>query len=103
MRNSRCYYSADLFQFLHENPQTILGIICENDSFSETTLLQKNTWSEEINILQKEFARFDEGRIIFEYTIPRICKRVDVVFLHKNVVYLLEFKCGETEYKKRRK
>lgn len=100
MRNSRCYYSADLFQFLHENPQTILGIICENDSFSETTLLQKNTWSEEINILQKEFARFDEGRIIFEYTIPRICKRVDVVFLHKNVVYLLEFKCGETEYKK---
>lgn len=100
MRNSRCYYSADLVQFLHENPQTILGIICENDSFSETTLLQKNTWSEEINILQKEFARFDEGRIIFEYTIPRICKRVDVVFLHKNVVYLLEFKCGETEYKK---
>lgn len=100
MRNSRCYYSADLFQFLHENPQTILGIICENDSFFETTLLQKNTWSEEINILQKEFARFDEGRIIFEYTIPRICKRVDVVFLHKNVVYLLEFKCGETEYKK---
>lgn len=100
MRNSRCYYSADLFQFLHENPQTILGIICENDSFSETTLLQKNTWSEEINILQKEFARFDEGRIIFEYTIPRIYKRVDVVFLHKNVVYLLEFKCGETEYKK---
>ena len=100
MRNSRCYYSADLFQFLHENPQTIHGIICENDSFSETTLLQKNTWSEEINILQKEFARFDEGRIIFEYTIPRICKRVDVVFLHKNVVYLLEFKCGETEYKK---
>lgn len=100
MRNTRCYYSADLFQFLHENPQTILGIICENDSFSETTLLQKNTWSEEINILQKEFARFDEGRIIFEYTIPRICKRVDVVFLHKNVVYLLEFKCGETEYKK---
>ena len=100
MRNSRCYYSADLVQFLHENPQTILGLICENDSFSETTLLQKNTWSEEINILQKEFARFDEGRIIFEYTIPRICKRVDVVFLHKNVVYLLEFKCGETEYKK---
>ena len=100
MRNSRCYYSADLFQFLHENTQTILGIICENDSFSETTLLQKNTWSEEINILQKEFARFDEGRIIFEYTIPRIYKRVDVVFLHKNVVYLLEFKCGETEYKK---
>lgn len=100
MRNSRCYYSAELFQFLHENPQTILGIICENDSFSETTLLQKNTWSEEINILQKEFARFDEGRIIFEYTIPRICKRADVVFLHKNVVYLLEFKCGETEYKK---
>lgn len=99
MRNSRCYYSADLAQFIQEQPQTILGIICENDSFSETTLLQKNTWQEEIKILQQELAKFNEGRVIFEYTIPRICKRVDVVFLHKNIVYLLEFKCGEAEYK----
>lgn len=102
MRNSRCYYSADLFQFLHENPQTILGIICENDSFSETTLLQKNTWSEEINILQKEFARFDEGRIIFEYTIPRICKRVDVVFCIKMLYICLNLSAERPSIKRRK-
>lgn len=26
-------------------------------------------------------------------------KRVDVVFLHKNIVFLMEFKCGDDEYK----
>ncbi len=26
-------------------------------------------------------------------------KRVDVVFLHQNIVFIMEFKCGETEYK----
>lgn len=37
--------------------------------------------------------------MIFEYTIPRMGKRVDVVVLHKNIVFLLEFKCGDTEYR----
>ena len=26
-------------------------------------------------------------------------KRIDVVFLHNNIVFLLEFKCGDTEYR----
>lgn len=40
-----------------------------------------------------------DGRILFEYTIPRMGKRVDVVILYKNIVFLLEFKCGDSEYR----
>ena len=42
---------------------------------------------------------FSEGRVIFEYTIPRMGKRVDAVVLHRNIVFLLEFKVGDTEYR----
>ena len=35
-------------------------------------------------------------RIIFEYDIPRLGKRTDVVLLYKGIVFCLEFKVGET-------
>jgi hypothetical protein len=42
---------------------------------------------------------FSDGRIIFEYTIPRMGKRVDAVVLYRNIVFLLEFKVGDNEYR----
>lgn len=48
---------------------------------------------------KKQLFDFNEGRIIFEYTIPRMGKRVDAVFLYHNIVFLLEFKCGDDEYR----
>ncbi len=99
MRNLRCYYSSSIHDFLSTNNNEILGIIHSNDSFNETKLLQSNTWQQEISILKTQLSIFNEGRIIFEYIIPRMGKRVDVVFLHKGIVFLLEFKCGDTEYR----
>lgn len=36
---------------------------------------------------------------MFEYTIPRMGKRVDTIILHENIVFVLEFKCGDSEYR----
>ena len=99
MRNLRCYYSASISEFFLQSNTEILGIIHANDSFSETKLIQSNTWQSEIAILKEQLAHFDEGRIIFEYTIPRMGKRVDVVILYNNIVFLLEFKYGDSEYR----
>ena len=52
-----------------------------------------------MQILKIQMRSFSDGRIIFEYTIPRMGKRVDVVVLYRNIVFLLEFKCGDTEYR----
>lgn len=62
--------------------------------------LQKNTWKNEIHILKRELAEFEEGHLLFEYTIPRIGKRIDNVLLYKGIVFLLEFKYGEKSYPK---
>ena len=38
-----------------------------------------------------------EGKIIFEYDIPRLGKRVDVVLLLEGIIFCIEFKVGETK------
>lgn len=99
MRNFRAYYSASILDFLRQSSREILGVIHSNDISAETTILQSNAWVEEVHILKSQLRDFSEGRIIFEYTIPRIGKRVDAVVVYKNIVFLLEFKCGDTKYR----
>ncbi|MBR2504109.1 MAG: DUF2075 domain-containing protein [Oscillospiraceae bacterium] len=99
MRNLRAYYSASVAEFLQQSDKEILGIIHSNDSFSSTTIQQGNTWEYEIDILKNQLQAFGKGRIIFEYTIPRMGKRVDAVLLYKNIVFILEFKCGDSDYR----
>lgn len=98
MKSNNFYYSAAICDFLKQSKDEILGQICFNDPHSEIRLQQKNTWESEITILKNQLAGLEEGQIIFEYTIPRMGKRVDVVILYESIVYILEFKCGDTEY-----
>ena len=99
MKNLRSYYSAEISEFLKQSTAEIVGIIHQNCISADVTIQQSNTWEQEVNILKDQLSGLTEGRIIFEYTIPRMGKRVDVVVLHKNIVYLLEFKCGDDQYR----
>ena len=98
MRNLRSYYSASIVDFLRQSNNEILGTIQSNFGLGKVTIQQINAWKEQIDVLKSQLQDFEEGRIIFEYTIPRMGKRVDVVVLYKNIVFLLEFKCGDNDY-----
>ena len=91
------YYEDSINKFLNRDIDNILGIISSNDSSAETKIQQKNTWLQEINILKRELKGFD-GRVVFEYTIPRMGKRVDNIVLYNNIIFVLEFKCGSEKY-----
>lgn len=95
---ARSFYSDTIEHFEKQSSDEIFGIITAHDHSQDTNILQRNTWKKEIQILKKELAGIQEGRILFEYTIPRMGKRVDAVILHRNIVFLLEFKCGDDEY-----
>ncbi len=95
----REYYSASISAFLNADVDTILGQLLIHDEF-KTTDMQKNAWCREIEILQKQLSEFADGEIAFEYTIPRIGHRIDVVCFIRGIIFLLEFKVGEREYKK---
>jgi DUF2075 family protein len=91
------YYSKDLNEFLKDDVKLILGELSENHQFNLEEN-QKNAWTRQIQILKEQFQNFDSGRILFEYSIPRMGKRVDVIFIYSGFVFVIEFKVGEEEY-----
>lgn len=95
----RAYYSARIREFVVEKPETLLGKLMVSDEFS-TTDLQKNAWRKEIDILQDQLRSVENGDIAFEYTIPRMGHRIDVVCIIRGLIFLLEFKVGDSEYRK---
>ncbi|MEG0692168.1 MAG: DUF2075 domain-containing protein [Oscillospiraceae bacterium] len=95
----REYYSSSIKSFLKAEDDAILGQLLINDEF-ETTDLQKNAWRKEIAILKEQLVDFAHGDICFEYTIPRIGHRIDVVCIVNGVIILLEFKVGDSAHKK---
>ena len=97
MAYNRFYYADTIDEFLKKNKNEIFGEITSSDQFAADDL-QKNSWKYQIDLLKKELSFIDDGYILFEYTIPRIGNRVDVVLLYNGIVFLLEFKVGEKSY-----
>ncbi len=93
------YYSSTIEDFLKTANDNILGKLLINDTF-ETSDLQKNAWNQEIIILKDQLQSFSRGSLCFEFTIPRIGHRIDTVCIIDGIIFLLEFKVGDKEYKK---
>ncbi|MHC4586180.1 MAG: DNA/RNA helicase domain-containing protein, partial [Planctomycetota bacterium] len=92
----REYYSDSISNFLNTSSEEILGKLASKNEFSlEQT--QCDAWINEIDILCKALFPF-QGYIYFEYSIPRMGQRVDVVVLIGPVIFVLEFKIGEKEF-----
>ena len=92
----REYYSDSISNFRNTTPDEILGRLAKSNDFP-LEQSQRDAWIEEINILQKVLFNF-QGSIYFEYSIPRMGKRIDVVLLIGPVIFVLEFKIGEKEF-----
>ena len=92
----RAYYSSSISDFLETSPNEILGELSRSHARTlEQT--QLNAWLEQINILKRVLLK-RSGRIYFEYAIPRMGKRIDVVLLIGSVIFVLEFKVGESHF-----
>lgn len=94
----RSYYANTIKKFLLDLDSIILGELVRHHEFALEEL-QRNAWIDQIHILKQLFEGYtDDAFILFEYAIPRMGKRVDVVLLIKGFVLVLEFKVGETKY-----
>ena len=93
----RMYYSAKARDFLRDDVAKILGELTMHHTHALDDL-QKNAWLEQVDILKNEIKCFRDSYIAFEYSIPRMGKRIDVVLLYKNIVFAIEFKVGEKSY-----
>lgn len=89
------YYSDKISDFIQKSPETIIGEISVNGrlGYIHTELF---AWQFQIKIL-KEILKTQEGHLFFEFSIPRMGKRVDCLLIIKNIVFVIEFKVGEKE------
>ena len=91
---SRYYYKSDLSSFVNDDVDRIFGIIARGD-VGDSVSEQKYAWSEEIEIMQKvlQLWKDEEGEIVFEYSIPRLGKRIDVVLLLHGIIFVILGSC----------
>ncbi len=92
----REYYSDSISNFLRSSTEEILGILALNNDFA-LVQTQRGAWVAQIEIL-REILTPHQGSIYFEYSIPRMGRRIDVVLLIGPVIFVLEFKVGEREF-----
>lgn len=90
------YYKDSIHNFLKKSHEEIIGEITISNKF-DTTLNQNKSWEVQISLL-KEALRDLDGTIFFEFSIPRMGKRIDVLVIVKGVVFVFEFKVGECKY-----
>ena len=97
-KNPRCLYHNDFLTFLSQSTDSIFGMLCDSyhgDALTTT----REAWKREIEIMKNVLSALSDktGQIVFEYDIPRLGKRIDVVLLYRGIVFCLEFKVGESK------
>ena len=98
INNPRCLYDNCFEGFICDTDKEVLGSLCDH-YHGDTRTTTREAWKSEISIMQETLSRFSvkDGRIIFEYDIPRLGKRIDVVLLFRGIIFCIEFKVGESK------
>lgn len=93
----RAWYASSIVNFCASSRESILGTIAANSGFDDV-LAQKDAWLTQIDFLREKLQGF-AGSIFFEFSVPRVGRRIDVALLTAGIVFAIEFKVGETAYR----
>lgn len=94
----RAMYSASFKEFISMSAMQVVGIIHDNFHGNALTTTHE-AWQTEIELLQEVLQPWkdEDAQILFEYDIPRLGKRIDVVLLLHGMIFCLEFKAGKKD------
>lgn len=93
---SRAWYQDSIASFRTAPTDTILGELARNGSF-DLLSSQRDAWGFQIDFLRDRLAGL-QGTVLFEFSIPRMGRRIDVVLLIGPVVFVVEFKVGAASF-----
>jgi DUF2075 family protein len=97
MNNIRFLYTNSIKSFLNTDLNSIIGFMTTN-SHGVLLTTTRESWESEITIMKSNLSLLNtDGQIVFEYDIPRLGKRIDVVLLINGIIFCLEFKVGESK------
>ena len=94
---NRCLYNNKFEKFLNTEDNFVFGQLCDN-YHGEALTTTREAWKAEIAIMKEVLSGLSDknGDIIFEYDIPRLGKRIDVVLLYRGIIFCLEFKVNQS-------
>jgi hypothetical protein len=92
----RAYYSNTIEGFLLDPPDAVLGQLVRRSEFA-VEKSQSDAWLTQIHLLKSNLSG-GSGSIYFEYAIPRMGKRADVVLVTGPAIFVLEYKVGEDQF-----
>jgi hypothetical protein len=95
---TRAWYGASFAEFLQARSDTIIGRLARNSDFALLPT-QKDAWLEQIRLLQTCLIGL-AGSLFLEFNIPRMGRRIDAVLLIGPVVFVIEFKVGESVFER---
>lgn len=96
----RWFYGARFEDFILQSSSEILGELTQRTG-GDLDLTQNNAWQEQIAILKSlrlPASEHSSAKIYFEYTIPRLGRRADVILIVGHVLFVIEFKAGESQF-----
>ncbi|MGN0890810.1 MAG: DNA/RNA helicase domain-containing protein [Candidatus Spyradenecus sp.] len=95
-QSRRCMYAARVGEFLETAGSAVRDAIVSS-AHGEWRSTAWEAWEGEVALLQRVLAPWREadGYLCFEYDIPRLGKRIDVVLLLGGLIFCLEFKVGK--------
>ena len=95
---ARAYYFNSIIGFIADTENHILGELASQHEFALEEQ-QRNAWRIQIRTTKKWLQTVD-GHIGFEFSIPRMGKRIDCVVISGAVIYAIEFKVGSTTFER---
>lgn len=94
----RAYLNKSVSEFLEAKPEELLMEIVNASQDSRIQDTQKRAWHQQIMILRDQLEPALKGQILFEFTIPRVGRRVDVCLVTNGPVFVMEFKINATAF-----
>ena len=98
MASKRYLYSDTIDSFLQKDTDTIVGEITLS-AMQNINKETSNSWQQEVEVLKNVLSPYaQKGSVYFEYNIPRMGRRADVIVLIDGIVFVLEFKTSEQKF-----
>ena len=94
---NKSYFSSPINQFIYKDENEVLGKLTSSENLFDITPKTTYAWLTEIKLMKGSLSN-TSGHIHFEFVIPRMGKRADVLLVIQNVIFIIEFKVGADTY-----
>lgn len=91
--STRSYFAAAGSDLAQIRSSEVLGELVARHSFA-VEQSQRDAWQHEIERLKEIAAHYPTAHFFFEFAIPRMGKRADVIVVAGNAIFVLEYKVG---------